>query len=253
VIGKSFRIQAAAVLLFSAVIVGCSSQQAVAPAPDPSTTLQAIPVADPAQIERIRDMKTWRNPYLIVRTDGVALLDAADNAEIRLKLAELLPALAALPASDWPYGRVVAATVIDARTSRAGRRYPSRTGRHRRDPGGAHIAIIMGALGVRLCTTIDEMRAACRAERLAGKRLGFVPTLGALHEGHLSLVRAARAATDVVAASIFVNPTQFGPNEDFAKYPRSFERDREMLEREGVELLFAPSVEKSILQARSRG
>lgn len=58
----------------------------------------------------MRDMKNWRNPYLIVRTDGVALLDVADNAEIRLKPAELLPALAALPASNWPYGRVVAAT-----------------------------------------------------------------------------------------------------------------------------------------------
>jgi len=88
------------------------------------------------------------------------------------------------------------------------------------------------------------MRASSRAARSAGKQLGFVPTMGALHEGHLSLVRAARASSDVVAASIFVNPTQFGPTEDLAKYPRSFERDREMLERERVELLFAPSVEE---------
>lgn len=68
--------------------------------------------------------------------------------------------------------------------------------------------------------------------------------MGALHEGHLSLVRAARTSTDVVAASIFVNPTQFGPTEDLAKYPRSFERDCELLRQEGVELLFAPSVEE---------
>ena len=64
--------------------------------------------------------------------------------------------------------------------------------------------------------------------------------MGALHEGHLSLVRAARATSNVVAVSIFVNPTQFGPNEDLAKYPRSFQRDCEMLEREGLALVFAP-------------
>jgi pantoate--beta-alanine ligase len=96
------------------------------------------------------------------------------------------------------------------------------------------------------------MRNASRALRRAGKRLGFVPTMGALHEGHLSLVRAARAGSDVVAASIFVNPTQFGPNEDLAKYPRTFERDRELLEREGVELLFAPAVGEMYPEAADR-
>jgi len=88
------------------------------------------------------------------------------------------------------------------------------------------------------------MRSACQATKQEGRRLGFVPTMGALHEGHLSLVRAAKVRCDVVAASIFVNPAQFGPTEDFSKYPRSFERDRERLEKEGVELLFAPSVEE---------
>jgi pantoate--beta-alanine ligase len=97
---------------------------------------------------------------------------------------------------------------------------------------------------MRICATLEEMRSACRAARRSGRRLGLVPTMGALHEGHLSLIRAARAACDLAAASIFVNPTQFGPNEDLAKYPRSFERDRDLLEKEGVELLFAPSVEE---------
>jgi pantoate--beta-alanine ligase len=97
---------------------------------------------------------------------------------------------------------------------------------------------------MRICNTIEDMRVACRAARAAGKRLGFVPTMGALHDGHLSLVRAARASCDVVAASIFVNPTQFGPNEDLAKYPRTFERDRDLVKKEGVELLFVPSVEE---------
>jgi pantoate--beta-alanine ligase len=68
--------------------------------------------------------------------------------------------------------------------------------------------------------------------------------MGALHEGHLSLVRAARGQCDLVVVSIFVNPTQFGPNEDFAKYPRSFDQDRAMLERESVDSIFYPSVEE---------
>jgi len=97
---------------------------------------------------------------------------------------------------------------------------------------------------LKLCTTVDEMRAACLAVRRDRARLGLVPTMGALHEGHLSLVRAARSSCDAVAASIFVNPAQFGPNEDLVKYPRSFERDCELLEKEGVRFLFAPSVEE---------
>ncbi|MCI0353899.1 MAG: pantoate--beta-alanine ligase [Acidobacteria bacterium] len=96
---------------------------------------------------------------------------------------------------------------------------------------------------MRILPTVPEMRAASREAKSRG-RLGLVPTMGALHEGHLSLVRAARAQCQTVAVSIFVNPTQFGPNEDLAKYPRSFERDRELLEREGVDLLFAPSTEE---------
>jgi pantoate--beta-alanine ligase len=97
---------------------------------------------------------------------------------------------------------------------------------------------------MKVVQTIAEMRALSRSARSGGKRLGLVPTMGALHEGHLSLVRAARAKTDVVAASIFVNPTQFGPSEDFARYPRNLENDCAILEREGVEYVFAPSVEE---------
>ncbi len=97
---------------------------------------------------------------------------------------------------------------------------------------------------MKIFSTIAETRAECRGARANGTRLGLVPTMGALHEGHLSLVRAAKAQCDTVAVSLFVNPTQFGPTEDLAKYPRPFERDRELLEKEGVAILFAPSVDE---------
>ena len=94
-----------------------------------------------------------------------------------------------------------------------------------------------------ICKTAAEMRAHRRTRRQGG-RLGFVPTMGALHAGHLSLVRAAHEQCDSVAVSIFVNPAQFAPHEDLDQYPRSLERDRELLEKEGVDLLFVPSTEE---------
>ena len=97
---------------------------------------------------------------------------------------------------------------------------------------------------MKVCHTIDEMHAALRAARREGRTVGLVPTMGALHEGHLSLVRMARAQCDLVVVSIFINPLQFGPHEDLAKYPRNFDRDRDLLEREGVEVIFAPTVEE---------
>ena len=84
-------------------------------------------------------------------------------------------------------------------------------------------------------------REACEAARMEGSMIGFVPTMGALHDGHLSLVGRAREECDVVAASIFVNPLQFGPSEDLAAYPRDLERDLLLLEKEGVDIAFTPN------------
>ena len=93
---------------------------------------------------------------------------------------------------------------------------------------------------MRIVRTVAEMQSVCRGLRTGGSVLGFVPTMGALHEGHLSLVRRARSECGTVVASIFVNPLQFAPGEDFAKYPRTFDTDCRSLEIEGVDVLFAP-------------
>jgi len=94
---------------------------------------------------------------------------------------------------------------------------------------------------LRQLETIAGMKTACRSVTHSGQVLGLVPTMGALHEGHLSLVRAARSQCEVTAVSIFVNPLQFAPNEDFQTYPRTVERDVALLQELGVDLLFLPS------------
>jgi pantoate--beta-alanine ligase len=91
-----------------------------------------------------------------------------------------------------------------------------------------------------IAKTIDHTREAVNAAKRKGKSIGFVPTMGALHDGHLSLVRRAKRDTDFVVASIFVNPAQFGPGEDLKKYPRPFGKDKTLLIKEGVDLLFFP-------------
>lgn len=95
---------------------------------------------------------------------------------------------------------------------------------------------------MQVLTTIGETQDWAKAQRAAGHKIALVPTMGYLHEGHLTLVRQARLSCERVIASIFVNPTQFGPGEDYDDYPRDLERDCALLEKEGVDLVFAPSV-----------
>jgi pantoate--beta-alanine ligase len=99
-------------------------------------------------------------------------------------------------------------------------------------------------MSLKICTTAEDFRNACNAVRAAGGRLGLVPTMGALHEGHLALVAEARRRSSEVAVTIFVNPTQFGANEDFNRYPRDLDADLAKCESAGVGLAFAPVVEE---------
>lgn len=132
------------------IVVACVRQQK-APAPDPAVLLQSLPPADLGKYEHMADMRNWRNPYLVLRSNGVALLDTADNAEILLKPDEVLAELARLPASAWPYGRIVAVSESGARNSE------QESVAIRRNKGivggilqGAHVAIDWGSVRVNL-------------------------------------------------------------------------------------------------------
>lgn len=95
-----------------------------------------------------------------------------------------------------------------------------------------------------VCNSIAEIREAVAKAKRAGQRVGFVPTMGALHAGHAGLIRASRTESDYTVVSIFVNPTQFGPNEDFTRYPRTFEADRQLCAAVGANVIFAPTSEE---------
>ena len=95
---------------------------------------------------------------------------------------------------------------------------------------------------MKIIRTVREMHRTSDALRREGRRIALVPTMGYLHEGHLALVREAKEQADVAVVSIFVNPTQFGPKEDFGRYPRDFERDRALLEKESTDIVFSPGV-----------
>ncbi|MFT3865359.1 MAG: pantoate--beta-alanine ligase [Solirubrobacterales bacterium] len=103
---------------------------------------------------------------------------------------------------------------------------------------------VSNSAAARVVRGVDDLRAALAPHRREGRTIGLVPTMGFLHEGHVSLLRAARAQCDVVVMSLFVNPTQFGPNEDLDRYPRDEERDLRLAGEAGTDLVFAPVVEE---------
>jgi pantoate--beta-alanine ligase len=104
---------------------------------------------------------------------------------------------------------------------------------------------------MRVITTIQEMQNEMKKQKSLAKSVGFVPTMGYLHEGHLTLLKKARLENDIVVLSIFVNPLQFGPTEDFSTYPRDFDRDQSLAECEGVDFLFYPTVDEMYHQSPS--
>ncbi|MCC7526977.1 MAG: pantoate--beta-alanine ligase [Candidatus Melainabacteria bacterium] len=108
----------------------------------------------------------------------------------------------------------------------------------------------MSPVKTQVLDSVDAVRLWRRTASVAGERVGFVPTMGALHEGHLSLMRACRKECDRVVASIFVNPLQFAPHEDFGKYPRTFERDLELMAQEGVDAVFYPNEKEMYPEGR---